>query len=179
MSSDKPEDWHYQQAVWHLRSIRDAAGGVAVADIQAVLEHLVAMSAEVAAGTPKPLPPFDTIEDYKHILKKVELTSELEELTLTAIENWLKRYRRRLKKIQTLSQRRLKVVKLFAEMKRGNISRAEALEKLGMTEDEIKQYTGPARKVLERSGLLHLPPPKRRPPNISGAGRRTRRARKS
>ena len=161
MASDEHENWHYKQAVLHLRMIRDTAGGVSVASIEEVLKRLVAMSAEVAAGTRhrKLL----SIEDFRHILNEIDLTSELEELTLTAIENWLKRYRRGLKKTQTLSRQKQKAVKLLAEMQRGNISRAEALEKLGITENEIKQYTGPARKLLERMGLLHLPPPKRRP----------------
>jgi hypothetical protein len=56
----------------------------------------------------------------------------------------------------------LRVLDIYVEMQKKGISRKQALENIGETEEKIQKHVGPVRRALER-GKVNVPKPKRGP----------------
>jgi hypothetical protein len=181
--------WPYKEAIRQLELMLDAAAGVPlkVSDtarlfggvhgernpkaweavekaLGALLDRVVEMIVEMASNPELgPLPcGTPTFQEMRDTLDKVhESQREPTDRALTFIENWLKQYRAKGKKIQTRERRNRKVLDMYAEMEKG-LSRKQALANIRRTEEEIQKYVGPLKRALEKGGM-DIPKPKRSP----------------
>jgi len=166
-----PNDYYpYKEAVRQLERILDAAANTSPDDplswravdnaVGRLLDNIVSMITEMATPFPETHPGKPTIEEMRSTFEMLwNHFAQPRERALTFIENWPKEYRRQWGKRQTREQWFLRVLEMYAEMGKG-VSRKQALENIGETEETIQKHVALVRKALER-GNMDIPQPKR------------------